>query len=179
MNIVYLSPHFPPRYHFFPANLRRLGVNVLGITDQATWQLDPEVASALSDHIQVGSLSDAGQVFGAVDEFRRRHGPIHRIESHLESWLDLEASLRQHFEVPGLRPGDMGRLKKKSEMKSIFEKSLVSLKDLPEGTVLSREHVGVKKPGTGIPARELEQVLGMRTRRAIPGHTLLSREDLA
>ena len=64
------------------------------------------------------------------------------------------------------------------EMKAIFEKSLVSLADLPEGTVLRREHVGVKKPGTGIPARELDEVLGRTLARAVPADTLLRREDL-
>lgn len=65
------------------------------------------------------------------------------------------------------------------EMKGIFEKSVVSLVDIPAGTVVSAGMVGVKKPGTGIPARRLSEVLGRRTLRQIPKDTLIVEGDLA
>ena len=34
MNIVFLSPHFPPNYYQFCVNLRNLGANVLGLADE-------------------------------------------------------------------------------------------------------------------------------------------------
>lgn len=46
------------------------------------------------------------------------------------------------------------------------------------GSVLAREHLALKKPGTGIPARELERVIGRRLRQARPADHLLSDEDL-
>jgi len=33
MNVVFLSPHFPPQYHHFCRQLQQAGVNVLGIAD--------------------------------------------------------------------------------------------------------------------------------------------------
>ena len=39
-------------------------------------------------------------------------------------------------------------------LRHIFTKSVVAAADLPAGTVLTREHLAAKKPGTGIPARE-------------------------
>ena len=58
------------------------------------------------------------------------------------------------------------------EMKGIFEKSVVSLVDIPAGTVITADMVGVKKPGTGIPARRLGEVVGRRTTRQIPKNSI-------
>src|SRR3989442_12406517 len=48
------------------------------------------------------------------------------------------------------------------DMKGIFEKSVVSVVDIPAGTVITAGMVGLKKPGTGIPARRLREVIGQR-----------------
>ena len=64
------------------------------------------------------------------------------------------------------------------EMKQIFEKSVVSLVDIPADAVITPSMVGVKKPGTGIPARRLEMVIGQRVVRPVPRDTLLREEDL-
>lgn len=63
-------------------------------------------------------------------------------------------------------------------MKRTFEKSLVALKDLPAGSAVTREGVGAKKPGDGIPAARLGELLGRRLRRAVAKDTQLSEEDL-
>jgi sialic acid synthase SpsE len=64
------------------------------------------------------------------------------------------------------------------EMKEIFEKSVVTVAAIPAGAVIAESMVAVKKPGTGIPARLLPEVIGRRTRRAVPADTLLREEDL-
>ncbi|MFZ6031513.1 MAG: N-acetylneuraminate synthase family protein [Chloroflexota bacterium] len=64
-------------------------------------------------------------------------------------------------------------------MKDIFEKSVVTLVDIPAGCVISASMVGVKKPGTGIPARQLAEVIGRKAVRALPQDTLLMEADLA
>lgn len=63
-------------------------------------------------------------------------------------------------------------------MKEIFEKSLVTLVDLPAGTVLQPEMLGIKKPGTGIPPKDLSRVLGKRTSQDLPAHRTLTPEDV-
>ena len=65
------------------------------------------------------------------------------------------------------------------EMKDIFEKSVVSLVDIPDGTVITAEMVSVKKPGTGIPARRLSEIIGRTTCRHVAKDQLLNEEDLA
>jgi N-acetylneuraminate synthase len=70
------------------------------------------------------------------------------------------------------------RVESLREMKHIFEKSVVSLVPIPAGTVITKEMIGVKKPGTGIPARRLVELIGQRAARDIPQDTLLDEEDL-
>lgn len=62
-------------------------------------------------------------------------------------------------------------------MKATFEKSIVSLMDIPAGTVITAKMVGVKKPGTGMPARRLSEIVGRTARRDIPKGHLLHEED--
>ena len=63
-------------------------------------------------------------------------------------------------------------------MKATFEKSVVSLVDIPAGTLITEAMIGIKKPGTGIPAKRFGEVLGKRARRRIPKDTLIREKDL-
>ena len=69
--------------------------------------------------------------------------------------------------------------KEMAELRRTFTKSVVIRRDLPVGTVLQAEHLTVKKPGTGIPAERLPEVIGRRLRRPVKADTLISEEDLA
>jgi sialic acid synthase SpsE len=57
--------------------------------------------------------------------------------------------------------------------------SVVTLVDLAPGDVIEASDVWVKRPGTGIPARDLERVIGRRLTRSVPADSLLTWEDLA
>ena len=63
-------------------------------------------------------------------------------------------------------------------LRALFGKSVVAKVDLPEGTVLQREHLTLKKPGSGIPASELDSILNSRVKHSIVANALLQREDL-
>ena len=65
-----------------------------------------------------------------------------------------------------------------ADMKEIFEKSVVSSREIPAGAVISREMVAAKKPGTGIPARRLDEIVGLRARRNIAADTVLTDADV-
>lgn len=54
-----------------------------------------------------------------------------------------------------------------SQMKVIFEKSIVAACDLEPGTILREDHLAYKKPGDGIPAKKFRQLLGKKTTRPI------------
>jgi N-acetylneuraminate synthase len=63
-------------------------------------------------------------------------------------------------------------------MREIFSKSVVTTMALPRGTVLRRKHLVAKKPGTGIPAERLTEVIGRRLHKRVPASHILREEDL-
>jgi N-acetylneuraminate synthase len=63
-------------------------------------------------------------------------------------------------------------------MKAIFEKSIVSLVDIPGGTVITAEMVGLKKPGTGLPAARMDDVIGSKALHNISKDSIILEEYL-
>lgn len=123
MNVVYLSPHFPPQYHRFCSNLKQLGASVLGIADVPREALAPEVQASLSDYYQVGDLHDYDALVRACGYFTHRHGKLDRLDSLNEYWLATEARIREDFNIFGLRPADIAAVRHKSGMKARFREA--------------------------------------------------------
>ncbi|HEU4382374.1 MAG TPA: carboxylate--amine ligase [Anaeromyxobacteraceae bacterium] len=121
MNVVFLSPHFPPGWFRFCAALREVGANVLGLADAPWESLRPELRAALAEYYRVSDMEDYGQLLRALGYFTHRHGKIGRLDSLNEHWLEKEAALRDDFNIPGLRTADMPRVRRKSEMKRVFQ----------------------------------------------------------
>ncbi|MBQ3643554.1 MAG: ATP-grasp domain-containing protein [Candidatus Riflebacteria bacterium] len=123
MNVIYISPHYPPHYQQFVESLARHNVRVLGITDQNEEQLPENLRNALTGHYKVDQLENYDQVLAAARFFEENYGKIDRVESHLEPWLELEAEIRKEHNVPGFKPEDIQFIKRKSQMKAVFEKA--------------------------------------------------------
>lgn len=63
-------------------------------------------------------------------------------------------------------------------LRAIFTKSLVARTPLAAGTVLTGAHLAAKKPGTGIPAERLPDVIGRTLRRDIAADAVIREDDL-
>lgn len=63
-------------------------------------------------------------------------------------------------------------------IRELFTKSVVATAALPAGTVLQEKHLIAKKPGTGIPASRLPEILGARLERRVEADELIREEDL-
>jgi N,N'-diacetyllegionaminate synthase len=63
-------------------------------------------------------------------------------------------------------------------LRRLFTRSLVAREALPAGTVLSRAHVSIKKPGTGLPPDRLDEIVGKRLSRAVSADQVLSIDDI-
>ena len=63
-------------------------------------------------------------------------------------------------------------------LRRLFTRSLVAGQDLPAGTVLTREHLRIKKPGTGLPPDRLDDVVGRKLARAVTTDHVLAPEDV-
>jgi N-acetylneuraminate synthase len=68
--------------------------------------------------------------------------------------------------------------KETAPLRKLFTRSLVASADLPAGTVIAREHVAIKKPGTGLAPDRLDDIIGRRLRRAVVADQLLAADDI-
>ena len=63
-------------------------------------------------------------------------------------------------------------------LRRLFTRSLVASTDLPAGTVIAREHVAIKKPGTGLGPDRLEEIIGRRLARSVLADQVLAVDDI-
>jgi hypothetical protein len=127
MNFIFISPHYPPNYINFSLQLKRMGANVLGLADESYDNLPHELRWALTEYYRVDSLSNYDQLVRALGYFTHRYGKIDRLDSLNEFWLETEAQLRTDFNIYGIKTGDIMKIKRKSEMKKIFNKAGISV----------------------------------------------------
>jgi N,N'-diacetyllegionaminate synthase len=66
-----------------------------------------------------------------------------------------------------------------ADLRRVFGKSVVAARDLAAGITLKPEDLALKKPGSGIPAANLAQVLGRVLRTAVKKDTLFAESDFA
>ena len=103
MNIVFLSPHFPPNFYHFCVKLREQGANVFGIADLHHSELRSELRNALTEYYCVSDMHNYDELIRAVGYFTYTHGKVDRIDSQNEYWLETEARLRTDFNIPGIK----------------------------------------------------------------------------
>ena len=160
MNVVFLSPHFPPNWYLFVTALRDQGATVLGIADAPREELRPELGDALADYYRVHDMNDYEQLLRALGWLTHHHGKLDRLDSLNEWWLETEARLRTDFNIPGISTGDIARMKRKSLMKRFFLRAGLTpgrgrVCRSPQATRAFVEEVGypvVAKPDAGVGA---------------------------
>jgi N,N'-diacetyllegionaminate synthase len=94
----------------------------------------------------------------------------HELEELVDGIREIETILASPVDKDDVQPF--------AEMKRVFEKSVVSTREIPAGAVISAEMVAAKKPGTGIPARRLPEVVGRRARTDIAADAVISEGDI-
>ena len=106
---------------------------------------------------------------------KKQKGPDHKVSIEPDELIELVKGVNAIYAALG-------------ETKKILEdeqpiiawarESVVSLIDIKKGTTITEDMIWVKRPGTGIPAKYLEKIIGMRTKRDISKNSLLSWEEL-
>lgn len=147
MNVLFLSPQFPPQWWQFPAAVRERGHTVLGMGDAPESTLPEHVRGALDAYVHVPNLMDREAVLRAAGLLTWRFGRIHRVDSLNEHWLGVEADLREDLNVPGLRPPDIARLRTKSGMAQVFRDAGVPAPDTERVTSLEQAHAFARRLG--------------------------------
>lgn len=64
-------------------------------------------------------------------------------------------------------------------MRALFMKSAVARRDLPAGHVLTADDLAAKKPGSGLPAERIPELVGRTLARPVAADALLADDDLA
>jgi N-acetylneuraminate synthase len=65
-----------------------------------------------------------------------------------------------------------------SGMRELFTRSIVTRSEVQAGEMLTEANLAFRKPGTGIPVSEFDNVVGRRTRTSLSANHILSYDDL-
>ncbi len=163
----------------YPCPYEQVGLNVM-LEMAALYQ----VPVGLSDHTLTNYAIFAAVTLGAVviekhlTFSRKMYGSdaAHSLEP--AEMADLVQGVRA-IEAIMANPVEKDQVEPYTEMKRIFEKSLVAQTDIPAGEVLTRAMVAIKKPGTGISAARLDEFLGKKVRNRISVGTMLAEKDFS
>ncbi len=135
----------------------------------------------LSDHTLGLHASWAAAALGA--DLIERHFTLSKSDYGPDARFSLEPGEFRTL-VEGLRsvgrmlshPVDKDALcRRLSPMKRIFEKSVVSSRAIAKGAVIGRLDLALKKPGIGIPPRDMRLVVGRTAVKNIPAEVLIRR----
>jgi biotin carboxylase len=165
MDILYISPEFPPNYVHFIRHAHALGARVWAIGEAEFFSMPAEVRSWIRWYVRT-DLGNWRTAVRAVNELlEAKHalgyeGAFDLVESHNENWLRLEAIINERFGITGIRSEDTEPLKKKSLMKHVFQRRGLPtarggpVADLDEALQLAEElgYPVILKPDEGVGA---------------------------
>lgn len=164
----------------YPTPLQKVGLNMLSLYKE---RFDCEVG--LSDHSGTPWPALAAMARGVsvvevhVAMHRRAFGPDVSA-SLLPDELTLLAQAREAFVTMDNHPVDKNDLAlEMRSMRELFSRSVCVLRELPAGTVLTREDLTLKKPGGGISGDQIDCIVGRKLVRQVDPNRLLSWDDLA
>jgi N,N'-diacetyllegionaminate synthase len=107
---------------------------------------------------------------------RAAPGPDHAASLEAAQLAEYCALARIGFALRG--PFAKEPLPEEQEVRRQTRQSLVARRNLPAGTVLARDMLCIKRPGTGIPAAELDRAIGHTTTRDVKANSVLTWDDL-
>jgi N,N'-diacetyllegionaminate synthase len=103
-------------------------------------------------------------------------GPDHSLSADFRDFRDLVRGVREVEKALGSFIKEPTPIE--SSMLESFRKSVVASVDIEAGTTLSADMIEVKRPGTGIPAKEFDFVIGRTAKTSIPVDELITWEML-
>jgi N-acetylneuraminate synthase len=162
----------------YPCPPERVGLNVL-----ADMRSRYGLPVGLSDHTTGPAAAFAAAALGAI--LIEKHFAFSRLMYGSDAANAMEPDEFRAM-ARGLRdiwtmlanPVDKNDLSNYSDMKHVFEKSVVTARPLTQGHSLTLQDLAFKKPGDGIPAARWRELLGRKLRRSAPADHKLALEDL-
>jgi sialic acid synthase SpsE len=163
----------------YPAPARLANLDAMG-TMRAAFR----VPVGLSDHTTGIAVPIASAALGAA--FVEKHftldrtleGPDHPFALEPDELRAMVAGIREAHEARGDGTKQGPSPEEAREMYVNARRSLVVTRDLPAGTVLAPDMLTTKRPGFGVPPKQLEVVLGRELRRDVEEDDILTWEML-
>ena len=162
----------------YPCPLEKVGINVL-----KEMQERYGTKVGLSDHTKGYSASLSAVAMGA--SVIEKHFTFSRKMYGSDAKYGLEpieyrffCNLLREGEIIRSNPIDKNNLTDYSEMKIIFEKSIVTAKKIYSNSTINLEDLAFKKPGDGIPAFEYKKIIGKKIKRDVNADYKLSWDDI-
>jgi hypothetical protein len=122
MQVLMISPGYPPEMALFTRALAQVGARVLGIGDGPAAGLDPVAQGALSDYLQVKNLWDEAATVEAVRRWPAARG-LDRVECLWEPGVILAARLREGLGLPGQDVAHAIPFRDKEVMKQVLDRA--------------------------------------------------------
>ncbi len=143
----------------------------------------PDIPLGYSDHTQGNLASSIAISFGAC--IFEKHftidnslpGPDHWFSSNpsnLKVWSD---SIKTSYQMMG--SSEILPTESEIKMKTIARRSIVTLDDIDIGETLNENNIGLRRPGTGLPPKMFELILGKKATKKIERFAILKEEDFA
>src|SRR5215218_7873620 len=119
MDVVMISPGYPPEIPYFTRALAQAGARILGVSDQPESALPDEARQHLAGYLQVQSLQDEDGVIEAVKHWT---SPVRvdKVECLWEPGMLLTARLREALGVEGMNVEQTLPFRDKDRMKQVL-----------------------------------------------------------
>ncbi len=161
----------------YPAPIKEANVQVVQTLSRAFG-----VLAGFSDHTLGLSASSAAVALGAcviekhITLDKTLEGPDHKASADPEEFASFVSTLRQVHEALGSQEKAVTSAEKEIRLKA--RRSIIAAFDLPAGTLLTRAHLAVKRPGTGMPPTQLHTLIGCRLVRSVKKDQLIFPADV-
>jgi N-acetylneuraminate synthase/N,N'-diacetyllegionaminate synthase len=131
-----------------------------------------------SDHTQGLEVALAAAALGAsvIEKHftldRNLPGPDHRASLEPDELIKFISGIRTV--ESSLGSGEKVPTAREIETAKVARRSIVATQTIPAGTIVERNMIAAKRPGTGLPPARLNSIVGRKTRIEIPVGTLLT-----
>ncbi len=127
MNVIFLSPHFPPNFRHFVRGLRDAGATVLGLGDEPFDNLHSDLRGKFHEYYRVSDMENYDALVRGMGHLTFKWGKIDHLDSLNEHWLETEAAIRTDFNILGIQLDWIDSVKRKSHMKQRFREAGVAV----------------------------------------------------
>ena len=109
---------------------------------------------------------------------KRMYGSDAKNSTEPEEFMHMVDNIRAAELALGSKVDKNEKVKDLINMKTVFEKSIVTKRELSIGHVIIEDDLAYKKPGDGIPAREYKNIIGRIVKDEIPANEKIDYNQL-